>query len=68
LLLRYDGSFDLASAVFVDESRMFYVGASSLARASNAHRCDEFLDTTVRHLADLDRQLAGGLVARTRGM
>jgi hypothetical protein len=43
---------ELIAAVFVDEMRMLYVGASAIARRANAERYSEFVGITEQHLND----------------
>ena len=49
---------ELLAAAFVDEMRMFYVGAGERARRTNAHRYGEFRKMAEGHFADFDRQMA----------
>lgn len=47
---------EIIAAVFVDEMRMLYVGASSIARRSNVARYHKFVDMGRQHLEDFNNQ------------
>jgi hypothetical protein len=47
---------EIIAAVLVDEMRMLYVGASSIARRFNADRYSEFIGIAEQHIGDFNNQ------------
>jgi hypothetical protein len=48
---------EIMTAVFVDEMRMLYVGASTIARDANVERYSQFVSVTEQHVDDFNNQL-----------